>query len=175
MEFVNSSAQGKRFGELVSRINECLGFIRACRIPIDEVEQFSEASFFTSHEALLLGYELAWGGVAPGEVRPWLLRMVAVNAVAQAWWVIPVLIQARSAPSFLPFSEQPGTIWSTTSLPESLRLMGFWTSYVGVGYGGVLRPFSSQGNALLFLAPVVVARAPLHEKAHSREILLTMH
>jgi arabinofuranan 3-O-arabinosyltransferase len=107
--------------------------------------------------ALLLVYEVAWGGVPGRAVRPWLVRMVAVNAVAQAWWVIPVLIQAKAAPSFLPFSEQPGTIWSTTSLPESLRLMGFWTSYVGVGYGGVLRPFSSQGNAMLYLAPVVVA------------------
>lgn len=59
MEFVHASAQGKRFGELIAQINECIGFIRACRLPIDEVEQFSEASFFTSHEALLLGYESA--------------------------------------------------------------------------------------------------------------------
>jgi len=57
MEFVNSSSQGKRFEELVSHINECLGFIQACRLPLDEVEEFSEASFFSSHEALLLGYE----------------------------------------------------------------------------------------------------------------------
>jgi len=107
--------------------------------------------------ALLLAYERLWGGVGAGALRPFLVRMVAVNAVAQLWWVIPVLVQARGAPSFLPFSEQPGTIWSTTSLSESLRLMGFWTSYVGVGYGGVLRPFSTQGDALLFLAPVVLA------------------
>lgn len=59
MEFVNSSSQGARFAELVGHINECLGFIQACRLPLDEVEQFSEASFFTSHEALLLGYESA--------------------------------------------------------------------------------------------------------------------
>jgi 3-deoxy-7-phosphoheptulonate synthase len=59
MEFAKSSAQGKRFQELIDRINECINFIRACRLPIDEVEQFSEASFFTSHEALLLGYESA--------------------------------------------------------------------------------------------------------------------
>ncbi len=57
MEFVQSSNQGKRFEELVGHINECLGFIRACRLPLDEIEQFSEASFFVSHEALLLGYE----------------------------------------------------------------------------------------------------------------------
>src|ERR1700750_1515446 len=65
--------------------------------------------------ALLLVYEVAWGGVRGRAVTPWLVRMVAVNAVAQAWWVIPVLIQAKSAPTFLPFSEQPGTIWSTTA------------------------------------------------------------
>ena len=59
MEFVHSSSQGKRFMELIDRINECVGFIQACRLPLDEVEEFSEASFFTSHEALLLGYESA--------------------------------------------------------------------------------------------------------------------
>src|SRR5919199_4556498 len=106
---------------------------------------------------LLVLYDRAWGGVGRGAVGPFALRMVAANTVAQAWWVVPVLIQARSAPSFLPFSEQPGTIWSTTSLAESLRLMGFWTSYVGVGYGGALRPFATHGNAMLFLAPIVLA------------------
>ncbi len=59
MEFAKNSAQGKRFDDLIARINECIGFIEACRLPIDEVEQFAEASFFTSHEALLLGYESA--------------------------------------------------------------------------------------------------------------------
>lgn len=57
IEFVQSSNQGKRFEELVAQINECLGFIRACRLPLDDIEQFAEASFFVSHEALLLGYE----------------------------------------------------------------------------------------------------------------------
>ncbi|MDE3016004.1 MAG: 3-deoxy-7-phosphoheptulonate synthase class II [Pseudomonadota bacterium] len=59
MEFAARSAQGKRFEELIERINEAVGFIKACGLPIDEVEHFSEASFFTSHEALLLGYESA--------------------------------------------------------------------------------------------------------------------
>ena len=59
MEFAQSSAQGKRFAELVERINECIGFIGACRLSLDDVEQFAEASFFTSHEALLLNYEAA--------------------------------------------------------------------------------------------------------------------
>jgi 3-deoxy-7-phosphoheptulonate synthase len=57
MEFAKNSAQGKRFAELIARINECLGFIQACRLSLDDVEQFAKASFFTSHEALLLNYE----------------------------------------------------------------------------------------------------------------------
>ncbi len=56
-EFVKNSAQGRRFQELVTRLNECVGFIEACGIPLDDVEEFSEARFYTSHEALLLGYE----------------------------------------------------------------------------------------------------------------------
>ena len=58
---------------------------------------------------------------------------------------------------FLRFTEQPGTIWSTTSLPESLRLMGYWISYLGVGYGGDLRPYFGDGGVLLFALPVVLA------------------
>ena len=107
--------------------------------------------------ALLVVYELLWGGVAWRAARGVVARLIAVNVVAQLWWIIPVLIQGVAAPSFLPFSEQPGTIWSTTSIPESLRLMGFWTSYVGVGFGGTLRPFQGSAPALLFLLPVVLA------------------
>jgi 3-deoxy-7-phosphoheptulonate synthase len=58
-EFLDKSTQGKRFAELIERINECIQFINACRISIDDVKELSEASFYTSHEALLLGYESA--------------------------------------------------------------------------------------------------------------------
>jgi 3-deoxy-7-phosphoheptulonate synthase len=59
MDFVANSSQGKRFHMLVDRINECLSFMEACGLPLDDMEQLSEAKFFTSHEALLLGYESA--------------------------------------------------------------------------------------------------------------------
>ena len=68
-------------------------------------------------------------------------------------------MQARYGVDFLRFTEQPGTIWSTTSLPESLRLMGYWISYLGVGYGGRLRPLFGDGGVLLFSWPVVLAGA----------------
>ena len=78
-------------------------------------------------------------------------------ALASAWWVVPLLVQSRFGVDFLRFTEQPGTIWSTTSLPESLRLMGYWISYLGVGYGGELRPYFGDGGVLLFALPVVLA------------------
>jgi arabinofuranan 3-O-arabinosyltransferase len=107
---------------------------------------------------LLAVYELWLGDVRwRGVIPPLLARLVPVCVLANLWWLIPLLISGRGAPNFLVFTEQPGTIWSTTSLPESLRLMGFWTSYVGTGYGGLLRPYQGSAPAMLMLLPVVLA------------------
>ena len=84
-------------------------------------------------------------------------RTGLATALASAWWVMPLLVQSRYGVDFLRFTEQPGTIWATTSLPESLRLMGYWISYLGVGYGGDLRPYFGDGGVLLFALPVVLA------------------
>ena len=35
--------------------------------------------------------------------------------------------------------------------------MGYWISYLGVGYGGELRPYFGDGGVLLFALPVVIA------------------
>jgi hypothetical protein len=107
--------------------------------------------------ALLVLYELGWGGVRARALVPWAGRMALTGLVAQAWWVVPLLVAARHGTGFLAFTEQPGTIWGTTALTESLRLMGFWTSYIGVGYGGRLVPFSGSSDALLFHGAVVAA------------------
>ena len=56
-DFVGSSPQGKHFNEIVERINDCLAFITATGLNLDAEEELSEARFYTSHEALLLGYE----------------------------------------------------------------------------------------------------------------------
>ena len=108
--------------------------------------------------ALFLLYErYAVPGVGKGAIRPFLTRLAPVTALANAWWVVPLLVHARFGVDFLPFTEQPGTIWQTTSITESLRLTGFWTSYIGVGYGGELRPFATHGPPLLFHWPVLLA------------------
>lgn len=57
IDFVGASLQGRRFTQLIERIEECVRFIEACGLQLDSVEAFSEARFYTSHEALLLGYE----------------------------------------------------------------------------------------------------------------------
>jgi hypothetical protein len=89
---------------------------------------------------LLALYE-RWTG-AVGSRALWQLtwRTGAVCAVTSAWWVVPVLVHAGYGVDFLPYTEQQGTIWGTTSAAESLRLMGYWVSYLGVGYGGRLTP-----------------------------------
>ena len=107
--------------------------------------------------ALLVVYELGWGAVESGAARAFVVRLAPVAALASLWWVAAVLVHARYGLDFLPYTEQPGTIWSTTSLPESLRLLGFWTSYIGVGYTGTLRAFQADAGVYLGLAPVVLA------------------
>ena len=56
-EFITGSPQGKRFADIASRISECLSFMEACGFHLDAMEELRDAQFFTSHEALLLGYE----------------------------------------------------------------------------------------------------------------------
>jgi 3-deoxy-7-phosphoheptulonate synthase len=57
MDFVGSSPQGKHFGEIVQRINDCLDFINATGMNLDASGELSEARFYTSHESLLLNYD----------------------------------------------------------------------------------------------------------------------
>src|SRR5215211_7033739 len=106
---------------------------------------------------LLAIYELATRAVSGRALLAFAWRTVLLTGLGAIWWVIPTLVQAQHGVDFLRFTEQPGTIWSTTSLPESLRLMGYWISYLGVGYGGRLRPLFGDGAVFLFAWPVVLA------------------
>ncbi|MFC4351211.1 class II 3-deoxy-7-phosphoheptulonate synthase [Fodinicurvata halophila] len=57
LRFVEDSAQGQRYEELSSRIDEALAFMEACGVTPQTVQQLRETDFYTSHEALLLPYE----------------------------------------------------------------------------------------------------------------------
>ncbi len=57
--FVADSPQGKRYQEIADRISEAIDFMEACGITPESVPQMKQVQVYTSHEALLLGYEEA--------------------------------------------------------------------------------------------------------------------
>ncbi|HEV7363756.1 MAG TPA: alpha-(1-_3)-arabinofuranosyltransferase family protein [Solirubrobacteraceae bacterium] len=107
--------------------------------------------------ALLLLYEAAIVRVPWRSAAAFAVRAGALTLAVSLWWIVPALTQARYGVDFLKFTEQPGTIWGTTSVTESLRLMGFWLSYVGVGHTGHLVPYFSDSPTMLFAPVVLVA------------------
>ncbi|MCH9808049.1 MAG: 3-deoxy-7-phosphoheptulonate synthase class II [Alphaproteobacteria bacterium] len=59
MSFVRDSSQGPRYEALANDITKSLDFMRAIGITAQNTPQLHQTNFFTSHEALLLGYEQA--------------------------------------------------------------------------------------------------------------------
>ncbi|MCV0398102.1 MAG: 3-deoxy-7-phosphoheptulonate synthase class II [Rhizobiaceae bacterium] len=57
--FVSDSPQAHRYETLAARISETMDFMRAVGITADTHQVLRETNFYTSHEALLLGYEEA--------------------------------------------------------------------------------------------------------------------
>ena len=58
-EFVKGSPQGKMYEKVARGIDQAINFMRVVGLDTDNIPQLQQASFFTSHEALLLGYEEA--------------------------------------------------------------------------------------------------------------------
>ncbi len=58
-EFVASSREGRRYESLADEIDRALRFMGACGIHSATQPNLHEVDFFTSHEALILGYEEA--------------------------------------------------------------------------------------------------------------------
>ena len=57
--FLADSPAGERYMELADRISDSLTFMRACGLTPEALHELRTTSFYTSHEALLLGYEQA--------------------------------------------------------------------------------------------------------------------
>jgi 3-deoxy-7-phosphoheptulonate synthase len=57
--FVKDSPQSRRYAELSDRISETLGFMQACGLDLESHPELRTTDFYTSHEALLLGFEQA--------------------------------------------------------------------------------------------------------------------
>ncbi len=59
LDFASRSPQGERFQQMAARINEAMDFMEACGINSTTTPLLAETEFYTSHEALLLGFEQA--------------------------------------------------------------------------------------------------------------------
>jgi 3-deoxy-7-phosphoheptulonate synthase len=59
LDFVRESGAGGKYSELADQIGQALEFMQACGINPADVQQLRGTDFYTSHEALLLGYEQA--------------------------------------------------------------------------------------------------------------------
>ena len=58
--FLKDSPQSRRYKELADRISDALDFMRACGLNLESHPELRATDFYTSHEALLLGYEQAF-------------------------------------------------------------------------------------------------------------------
>ncbi len=58
-EFVASSNEGRRYNQVADEIDRALQFMKACGIDTTSQPNLHEVDFFTSHEALILGFEEA--------------------------------------------------------------------------------------------------------------------
>lgn len=59
LRFVASSAEGRRYEVIASEIDRALRFMGACGIDLQNEEALHQVDLWTSHEALILGYEEA--------------------------------------------------------------------------------------------------------------------
>ncbi len=59
LDFVGRSPWAEKYKDVADRIGDSLAFMEACGISPETVPQLKGTDFYTSHEALLLGYEQA--------------------------------------------------------------------------------------------------------------------
>jgi 3-deoxy-7-phosphoheptulonate synthase len=59
LSFLDTSPQAERYRDLADRLDETLAFMAACGLTSETTPQIRETDFYTSHEALLLGFEQA--------------------------------------------------------------------------------------------------------------------
>jgi arabinofuranan 3-O-arabinosyltransferase len=100
-------------------------------------------------------YEIAVRGRPKQALVSFGWRAAVCVLVASLWWIVPVLTASAHQGDFLSFTEQPESILGTPSVSESLRLLGYWVAYIGIGLDRV-EPLVPAAHAYLF-SPVVVA------------------
>ncbi|HEX9067026.1 MAG TPA: alpha-(1-_3)-arabinofuranosyltransferase family protein [Streptosporangiaceae bacterium] len=74
--------------------------------------------------------------------------------LATAWWIGPLLLQAKYSYNFLPYIEQSQTTTATMSAATFLRGAGNWTAYLDLG-----QPWLRAGWAMVAFPVAVLAAA----------------
>lgn len=80
--FVDNSPAGERYRALAARISDSMEFMAACGITPESTPALAQTEFYTSHEALLLGYEQALtreDSTRPGEYYDTSAHMVWIG------------------------------------------------------------------------------------------------
>jgi 3-deoxy-7-phosphoheptulonate synthase len=80
--FLERSPAGERYAALAQRITDAMNFMAACGVTPETTPQLSQTEFYTSHEALLLGYEEAMtreDSTRPGEFYDTSAHMVWIG------------------------------------------------------------------------------------------------
>ena len=106
--------------------------------------------------AALLAYEWLVLGRGRGPAWSFAWRASACALAGSLWWLVPVALQSLYGSDFLRFTEQPHDIFATTSVSESLRLLGYWVSYFSFGVGAQ-QPAVAAIASYLHRTPVIVA------------------
>ena len=57
IDFIKQTPQGEKFQDIMDAIQDAVKFIKACGLPVSENKALTTASFYTSHEGLILPYE----------------------------------------------------------------------------------------------------------------------
>ncbi|HYS31492.1 MAG TPA: alpha-(1-_3)-arabinofuranosyltransferase family protein, partial [Streptosporangiaceae bacterium] len=75
-------------------------------------------------------------------------------ALATAWWLVPLLLQAKYSFDFLPYVEQSATTTGTMSAAAFLRGAGNWTAYLNLG-----QPWLRAGWVMVAFPVAILASA----------------
>ncbi|MGN6795540.1 MAG: alpha-(1-_3)-arabinofuranosyltransferase domain-containing protein, partial [Streptosporangiaceae bacterium] len=86
---------------------------------------------------------------------------VAAVLLASAWWLVPLLLQARYSFNFLPFVEQATTTTATMSGAAFLRGAGNWTAYLNFGQPWLQAGWVMVAYPLAIMAAAIAAATGL--------------
>ena len=78
-------------------------------------------------------------------------------AVATAWWIVPLVLQAKYSFNFLPYVEQSSTTTATMSATAFLRGAGNWTAYLNLGQPWLVAGWVMVAYPVAILASAVAS------------------